>query len=208
MFPTPPSQPEHNPVASPCGLQSDNPSMEGLSDGPMCIRRLPDNYPILGSPPDDGMDLRLESSLFMKSGQQQAHRMHYQDWSYVFKPATVYKMLGSSKYSPLSVLPSQKEPPLPLSGSVLLYKGTWQNPPQQPTPTPAPPSTAAAATTQVQLQHPLTPNIPNPAHLRPGLSPISPVPTSIRGLFQMHLCGGPRIVKSPKVKVSQYQTVN
>ncbi|ODN04072.1 Mediator of RNA polymerase II transcription subunit 13 [Orchesella cincta] len=180
MFPTPPSQPEHNPIASPCGLQTDNPSLEGLSDPSICIRRTQDGYPVLGSPPDDTMEVRIESNLFLKSGTQQSLRMHYQDWSYVFKPATVYKMLGSSKYSPLSTLPSQKEPPLPLSGSILLYKASWQSPPQSST---APPATTSAPT-QVQIPHPpnpVTPNIPNPLHLRPGLSPISPVPTSIRG---------------------------
>lgn len=188
MFPTPPSQPEHNPIASPCG-QTDNPSLEGLSDPSICIRKATDNYCGLGSPSDDGMDVRLESNLFMKSSTQQALRMHYQDWSYVFKPSTVYKMLGSSKYAPMSSLPSQREPPLPLSGSVLLYKATWQNPPQS-TPAPAPAVTSVTTTTasvtatqNQQPQHPLTPNVPNPAHLRPGLSPISPVPTSIRGLL-------------------------
>lgn len=182
MFPTPPSQPEHNPIASPCAMQTDNPSLEGLTDPSICIRRAQDSYPVLGSPPDDVMDARMESNLFLKSGGQQSLRMHYQDWSYVFKPATICKMLGSDKYSPLSILPSQKEPPLPLSGSILVYKASWQNPPPPATgPPPAP-----AAPPQVQhSQHPTTPNIPNPAHLRPGLSPISPVPTSIRGTISI-----------------------
>lgn len=185
MFPTPPSQPEHNPIASPCGPQTDNPSMEGSSDVTMCIRK-GETYSGLGSPTDDVMDARLESNVFLKGSTQQALRMHHQDWSYVFKPATVYKMLGSSKYSPLPELPSQKQPSLPLSGAVLLYKASWQSPPS-PAPTPAPPATQAittstvASSSQPPHQLPLTPSIPNAAHLRPGLSPISPVTTSLRG---------------------------
>lgn len=37
-----------------------------------------------------------------------------EDWSYVFKPPTVYKYVGSSKYAPLAVLPSQMLPPVTL----------------------------------------------------------------------------------------------
>ncbi|KAJ8725939.1 hypothetical protein PYW08_004122 [Mythimna loreyi] len=37
-----------------------------------------------------------------------------EDWSYVFKPPTVFKYVGSSKYAPLSTLPSQLMPPVTL----------------------------------------------------------------------------------------------
>ncbi|XP_063822205.1 uncharacterized protein LOC135072179 [Ostrinia nubilalis] len=37
-----------------------------------------------------------------------------EDWSYVFKPPTLYKYVGSSKYAPLTQLPSQLLPPLTL----------------------------------------------------------------------------------------------
>ncbi|XP_063892394.1 mediator of RNA polymerase II transcription subunit 13 isoform X3 [Helicoverpa armigera] len=37
-----------------------------------------------------------------------------EDWSYVFKPPTVFKYVGSSKYAPLTTLPSQLLPPVTL----------------------------------------------------------------------------------------------
>ncbi|CAB3239260.1 unnamed protein product [Arctia plantaginis] len=37
-----------------------------------------------------------------------------EDWSYVFKPPTVYKYVGSSKYAPLATLPSQMLPAVTL----------------------------------------------------------------------------------------------
>ncbi|XP_049867276.1 mediator of RNA polymerase II transcription subunit 13 [Pectinophora gossypiella] len=37
-----------------------------------------------------------------------------EDWSYVFKPPTMYKYVGSSKYAPLSTLPSQLLPAVTL----------------------------------------------------------------------------------------------
>ncbi|CAK1545073.1 unnamed protein product [Leptosia nina] len=48
-----------------------------------------------------------------------------EDWSYVFKPATVYKYVGSSKYAPLSTLPSQLLPPVVLPPHAV-YRPRWQ----------------------------------------------------------------------------------
>lgn len=97
MFPTPPSL-EHNPVASPCG-QTDTPQTD-LND--LGIVRIKQEYPNLGSPQEENID----------------------DWSYVFKPPTICKMVGSSKYAPLTNLPSQSLPPvvLPLH---CVYKPSW-----------------------------------------------------------------------------------
>ncbi|VVC88868.1 unnamed protein product [Leptidea sinapis] len=50
----------------------------------------------------------------------------FQDWSYVFKPATVYKYVGSSKYAPLSSLPSQLLPPVSLPPHAV-YRPRWQH---------------------------------------------------------------------------------
>lgn len=48
-----------------------------------------------------------------------------QDWSYVFKPPTIYKYVGSSKYEPLATLPSQMLPPVVLPPHAV-YRPSWQ----------------------------------------------------------------------------------
>jgi mediator of RNA polymerase II transcription subunit 13 len=205
MFPTPPSH-EPNPISSPGGLQADQSTLENFSNDPsssvMCIRRPQENYPGLGSPPDEPHhEIRLETtnSLYhMRGAAQQQLRMHLQDWSFVFKPPTTYKVLGSSKYAPLPSLPSQQLPPLPLPPNISSYKATWQFTPgdgqqqqqqQQPNQSVQPQQTSQRNPPihphpphqpQHQQMCVAPPNIPNQMHLRPGLSPISPVPTSIR----------------------------
>ncbi|KAL0842457.1 hypothetical protein ABMA28_014554 [Loxostege sticticalis] len=49
-----------------------------------------------------------------------------EDWSYVFKPPTVYKYVGSSKYAPLTTLPSQLLPPVSLPPNAV-YRPRWQH---------------------------------------------------------------------------------
>lgn len=100
MFPTPPSL-EHNPVASPCG-QIDTPIADMTELG---IVRVKQEYPNLGSPQEENID----------------------DWSYVFKPPTICKMVGSSKYAPLNNLPSQSLPPVVLPSNCV-YKPSWVMP--------------------------------------------------------------------------------
>lgn len=97
MFPTPPSL-EHNPVASPCG-QMDTPATD-LAD--LGIVRIKQEYPNLGSPQEENID----------------------DWSYVFRPPAICKMVGSSKYAPLTNLPSQNLPPVVLPHHCI-YKPSW-----------------------------------------------------------------------------------
>ncbi|XP_041976990.1 mediator of RNA polymerase II transcription subunit 13 isoform X2 [Aricia agestis] len=60
-----------------------------------------------------------------------AHRLHgspppdpIEDWSYVFKPPTMYKYVGSSKYAPLTTLPSQLLPPVTLPPNAV-YRPRW-----------------------------------------------------------------------------------
>ena len=186
MFPTPPSH-EHNPISSPCGIQPDTPSMESLTDN--CLRRPHENYPVLGSPPDEPVDIRLDSSsTFSRTSGIQQHSRHSQDWSYVYKPPAVYKMLGSSKYAPLSVLPSQQLPPLTCPISNATYTPSWQFiASQQQSNNPPPPMPPAPVPTPMSQQqhHPpssvIAPSLVGQMHLRPGLSPISPVPSAIRG---------------------------
>lgn len=98
MFPTPPSL-EHNPVASPCGqMEIVPPDMTDLG----VVRIKQEVYPNLGSPQEENID----------------------DWSYVFKPPLICKMVGSSKYAPLTHLPSQNLPPVVLP-SHCVYKPSW-----------------------------------------------------------------------------------
>jgi len=93
----------------------------------------------------------------------------FQDWSYVFKPLTLYKMVGSSKYSPLTNLPSQQMPPLTPPPK---YKPSWQYPVQM---------QEKANQAQTHLPSgPLQGAGPMPVPHRPpsrpisGISPISP----------------------------------
>ncbi|XP_076275455.1 mediator complex subunit skuld isoform X2 [Rhynchophorus ferrugineus] len=97
MFPTPPSL-EHNPIASPCGqsdsVQADYPDLT-------IVRTKQDIYPMMGSPQEENIE----------------------DWSFVFKPPIICKMVGSSKYAPLNNLPSQIQPvQLPNN---CIYKPSW-----------------------------------------------------------------------------------
>ncbi|XP_022903442.1 mediator of RNA polymerase II transcription subunit 13 isoform X2 [Onthophagus taurus] len=97
MFPTPPSL-EHNPIASPIGQQDlPQPDLTELS-----LIRKQDIYPNTGSPQEENID-----------------------WSFVFKPGTVCKMVGSSKYAPLTNLPSQTLPPV-IFPSTYIYKPSWE----------------------------------------------------------------------------------
>ncbi|KAJ8687131.1 hypothetical protein QAD02_022925, partial [Eretmocerus hayati] len=112
MFPTPPSL-EHNPVASPC--QMSDPSLEQTELGMSTQlvqqrstyqqqqRQTPDIYPNMGSPPEEPIE----------------------DWSYVFRPPTICKLVGSSKYAPLTNLPSQSLPPVILPPHCI-YRSSWQ----------------------------------------------------------------------------------
>lgn len=104
MFPTPPSL-EHNPIASPCGHLSDGTPGE-LSDGSMIVtiaRYKQEIYPNMGSPQEENIE----------------------DWSFVFRPPAMCKFVGSSKYAPLTNLPSQSLPPVTLP-SHCVYKPSWQ----------------------------------------------------------------------------------
>ncbi|CAG5051056.1 unnamed protein product [Parnassius apollo] len=72
-----------------------------------------------------------------------------EDWSYVFKPPTVCKYVGSSKYAALSTLPSQLLPAVALPPHAV-YRPRWQldapcDP--DPDPHPAPPRTGTANST-------------------------------------------------------------
>ena len=108
MFPTPPSL-EHNPVASPCQLGEPGLEQTELGGRGQQLqqqpnqRQLPDIYPNMGSPPEELIE----------------------DWSYVFRPPPMCKLVGSSKYAPLTNLPSQSLPPVTLPAHCV-YRTSWQ----------------------------------------------------------------------------------
>lgn len=108
MFPTPPSM-EHNPVASPCQLSDPSLDQTELSNTQRQIqqhklidRQLHEIYPNMGSPPEENIE----------------------DWTYVFKPPTMCKLWGSSKYAPLTNLPSSSLPPVTLPPNSV-YRMSW-----------------------------------------------------------------------------------
>uniref|UniRef100_T1IJV1 Mediator of RNA polymerase II transcription subunit 13 n=1 Tax=Strigamia maritima TaxID=126957 RepID=T1IJV1_STRMM len=104
MFPTPPSL-EHNPTPSP-GIAPGSTDMTLMeSDGIIMAKERSDIFPNCGSPSDENI----------------------MDWTYVFKPATQAKFVGSSKFAPLTNLPSQVSPPIFLP-SQCVYKPSWQYP--------------------------------------------------------------------------------
>ncbi|XP_031353032.1 mediator of RNA polymerase II transcription subunit 13 isoform X2 [Photinus pyralis] len=98
MFPTPPSL-EHNPIASPCG-QIDLPPPDLTDLGIVRVKQ--EVYPNMGSPMDESIE----------------------DWSYVFRPPSACKLVGSSKYAPLTNLPSQNVPAIVIP-SHCVYKPSW-----------------------------------------------------------------------------------
>lgn len=145
MFPTPPSL-EHNPVASPCQLSDPPLDQTELSTSLRSLRHVPDIYPNMGSPQEEPIE----------------------DWSYVFKPAPICKLVGSSKYAPLTNLPSQSLPSVTLP-SQCVYRPSWQcnqnsnqnnqTSNEKTTVTPARPSSVQ----QQQQQQQQTPLPPSPA---------------------------------------------
>ncbi|XP_008485246.1 mediator of RNA polymerase II transcription subunit 13-like, partial [Diaphorina citri] len=91
-------------MASPSG-HFDTPTHDSLSDYtfPGAGGRVKQEiYPNMGSPVEEVIE----------------------DWSYVFRPPPLAKMVGSSKYAPLTNLPSQSLPPLTLPPNCV-YKPTY-----------------------------------------------------------------------------------
>lgn len=104
MFPTPPSL-EHHPNASPSGGIFE--SSTDVHDGPK-IKKEIINFPNLGSPMVEPIE----------------------DWSYVFTPPSVCKYVGSTKYAPLTNLPSSNLPSINISSNCI-YQSTWNKTQQQ-----------------------------------------------------------------------------
>ncbi|XP_045445588.1 LOW QUALITY PROTEIN: mediator of RNA polymerase II transcription subunit 13 [Melitaea cinxia] len=120
MFPTPPSMEAH---AQP------SPGFSPPDDAPQThvhAHALAHAARATGSPPPDPIE----------------------DWSYVFKPPTMFKYVGSSKYAPLTTLPSQLLPPVTLPPHAV-YRPRWQRTSSEPEPAAAAAVAAAAAAAAV-----------------------------------------------------------
>ncbi|GAB6029834.1 hypothetical protein CHUAL_005543 [Chamberlinius hualienensis] len=103
MFPTPPSLEQ----ASPCGpVGGGDTGTSDTGEGVFSSRERSEAYTGLDSPQESVMD-----------------------WSYVYKPQMAAKFVSSTKYAPLSNLPSQTLPPVALP-SQCIYKPSWQYPMQ------------------------------------------------------------------------------
>ncbi|XP_037905522.1 mediator of RNA polymerase II transcription subunit 13 isoform X2 [Hermetia illucens] len=105
MFPTPPSH-EHHPNSSPCS--------GGMTDIPM----------------NDMLETRVKQEIYVDFGSPPGEPI--KDWSYVFIPPVTYTLASSSKYAPLTNLPSQSMPPITIPPNTI-YKPTarQQPPPRQ-----------------------------------------------------------------------------
>ncbi|XP_072397237.1 mediator of RNA polymerase II transcription subunit 13 isoform X2 [Diabrotica undecimpunctata] len=145
MFPTPPSL-EHNPIASPCG-QTDIALPEFTADLGI-VRVKQEIYPNMGSPQEENIE----------------------DWSFVFKPPITCKMVGSSKYAPLTDLPSQSLPQVSLPAN-FTYKPSWmQHVEKQQTNQ----QVNNSVTTSSNQNTPAT-SLPNSVHQNTNLFPPSPL---------------------------------
>jgi mediator of RNA polymerase II transcription subunit 13 len=127
MFPTPPSL-EHHPIASPCGQPET--TLSEVSEAALVPRFKQEIYPNMGSPQEENIEV---STLYNQCRRSVIYMfvsfLVFQDWSFVFKPPLICKMVGSSKYAPLTNLPSQSLPPVSLP-SHCVYKPSWQYPMQ------------------------------------------------------------------------------
>ncbi|XP_017488360.1 PREDICTED: mediator of RNA polymerase II transcription subunit 13 isoform X2 [Rhagoletis zephyria] len=113
MFPTPPSHEQHHPNSSPCQMDIQMTDLSvitasttmsaNLETGMGSIIKVKQEYSVeLGSPVEEPIE----------------------DWSYVYRPPKRAKFVGSSKYAPLTNLPSQMLPLLSLPSNCT-YKPSW-----------------------------------------------------------------------------------
>lgn len=105
-----------------------------------------------------------------------------EDWSYVFKPPPLCKMVGSSKYAPLTNLPSQTQTPVSLPSNCV-YKPSWLQHVEKPLPqintNVQPPQQQQQQQQQQQLTSIPTP-VSHPPHQNTTPYPSSPLTTGFR----------------------------
>lgn len=119
MFPTPPSHEQHHPNSSPCQMDIQMTDLNVIT-----------STSILGQTLDTGLGI---SSTISKMKQEYSVELGspmeepIEDWTYVYRPPAQAKFVGSSKYAPLTNLPSQSMAPLVIPSNCR-YKPSWQQP--------------------------------------------------------------------------------
>uniref|UniRef100_A0A1B0BVC1 Mediator of RNA polymerase II transcription subunit 13 n=1 Tax=Glossina palpalis gambiensis TaxID=67801 RepID=A0A1B0BVC1_9MUSC len=110
MFPTPPSHEQHHPNSSPCQMDIHMTDLSVITN--------------LGSNLDSGLGmLKIKQEYSIELGSPIEEPI--EDWSYVYRPPQQAKFVGSSKYAPLTNLPSQTMAPL-IAPPNCIYKPSWQ----------------------------------------------------------------------------------
>ncbi|XP_017842735.2 LOW QUALITY PROTEIN: mediator of RNA polymerase II transcription subunit 13 [Drosophila busckii] len=112
MFPTPPSHEQQHPNSSPCqtdvvmtdlSVETSSTLTVASNASSVMLKLTKQEYSVeLGSPVEEPIE----------------------DWSFVYKPPQQEKFVGSSRYAPLTNLPSQTLPPLNMPANCY-YKPTW-----------------------------------------------------------------------------------
>ncbi|XP_013106769.2 mediator of RNA polymerase II transcription subunit 13 [Stomoxys calcitrans] len=118
MFPTPPSHEQHHPNSSPCQMDIQMNDISVITPANMLSQTLDTGLGISAM-----VKVKQEYSVELGSPVEQP----IEDWSYVFKPPAQAKFEGSSKYAPLTNLPSQSLAPLVMPTNCR-YKPSWQQP--------------------------------------------------------------------------------
>lgn len=105
-----------------------------------------------------------------------------EDWSYVFKPPVICKLVGSSKYAPLTNLPSQHLPPVSVPSNCV-YKPSWIQHAEKPIQSMnnVTSNTTSASTTPTTNHNSALPNsLPNNTHQNTNIFPPSPLHSGFR----------------------------
>ncbi|XP_023293764.2 mediator of RNA polymerase II transcription subunit 13 isoform X3 [Lucilia cuprina] len=118
MFPTPPSHEQHHPNSSPCQMDIQMTDLSVITSSTIMGQTLDTCLGISGM-----LKMKQEYSIELGSPVEEP----IEDWSYVFRPPQQAKFVGSSKYAPLTNLPSLTMPPLVIPPNCL-YKPSWQQP--------------------------------------------------------------------------------
>ncbi|XP_061401806.1 mediator of RNA polymerase II transcription subunit 13 [Musca vetustissima] len=118
MFPTPPSHEQHHPNSSPCQMDMQTDLNVITSTNIMGGQTLDTGLGISAM-----TKIKQEYSIELGSPIEEP----IEDWTYVFRPPAQAKFVGSSKYAPLTNLPSQSMAPLVIPSNCR-YKPSWQQP--------------------------------------------------------------------------------
>ncbi|XP_075162156.1 mediator complex subunit skuld [Haematobia irritans] len=121
MFPTPPSHEQHHPNSSPCQMDIQMTDINAMTSAALMVQTLDTGLGISAM-----AKVKQEYSVELGSPIEEP----IEDWTYVYRPPAQANFLGSSKYAPLTNLPSQSLAPL-IIPSNCRYKPSWQQPRHQ-----------------------------------------------------------------------------